>query len=304
MTTTRVNPHDVVRAFDAAKAPRGIAAFLGGFLTYPGLAWTQRELVGNFFWRDLMGRFRGSFLGAGWTLVQPVFLFSVYYLVFGFLLGSKTGDVGPGADLAIWMFSGIIAFNALQEATNAACSSVLNNGNLVKKVAFPSELLPLSSALIGSVIFLVGLVVAVVVGLVLGQVRVTPLMGMIPLVVVLHFVLVLGIGMTLATSNVFVRDTSHLYSVFAQGWFFLSPLFWYPSMVRDALGDVWLGVFQYANPAYALLMLLRQALGIAPQEISTSPYVHLAISAVWASVLFIFGLAFFRSRKARFPDLI
>lgn len=307
-----------VREFDSETARRGVLAFLGQCLDYPVLAVRHHDLVSNFFWRDLMGRFRGSFLGAGWTLVQPIFLFSVYFVVFGFLF-SKPGSEAS-IQFAIWLFSGIVAFNALQEATTAGCRSVLENGNLVKKVAFPAELLLLSPTLAGLVMHLVGLVVAIPAAFLLGQAHLGPEILLLPVALALQFVMVLGIGLLLAAVNVVVRDTSHLYGVLSMAWFFLSPLFYTPSLIRDKVdefaisqgatladgwGDFAVLVATIVNPAHGLLLVHRQALGIGtPELLVTSLGFNLAVAAGWSVVFFAFGLAVFRSRKSRFSDLI
>jgi ABC-type polysaccharide/polyol phosphate export permease len=294
-----------VRHFDAATVRRDVWAFLFKSVDYPWLVWRHRHLVGNFFWRDLLGRFRGSFLGAGWTLVQPLFLFAVYYMVFGVLFGGKTPGQPASSFFAIWLFSGIIAFNALQDATMTGCQSVVTNGNLVKKVAFPSELLIVSPVMVGLCMHTVGLCVLVPMSLILGIADIGPAILLLPVALAIQFTLALGIGLLLSAWNVFVRDTAHLYGVVSSAWFFLSPLFYSPTLIEQRLGSTAAALFTILNPAHGLLLLHRQVFGIEePGTIPTSLGTNLGLAVAWALLFFFFGLAVFRSRKSRFADLI
>ena len=77
----------LVRTYDTAAQKRGPLRHFLPLFGYPGVVWRNRYMVHNFFRRELMSRFHGSFLGAWWMLVQPVFLFFIYFLIFGVLVG-------------------------------------------------------------------------------------------------------------------------------------------------------------------------------------------------------------------------
>jgi lipopolysaccharide transport system permease protein len=216
----------LVRTYDAATARRGVASYLCSIVRYPGLVWNNRYMVQNFLRRDLMSRVNGSFLGVGWILLQPLFLFAVYYAVFGFIL-TRTQE--PSAEFALYLFSGVIVFHSLTESTGQACAIIIDNGNLVKKVAFPSEVLPVHAALVSVVIYLVSAVVCYTSGLLLGVAELNAYVLALPLVVIVQFMLTLGIGLILANLNVFIRDTAQLWRLLAMAWMFLSPVFWMPA---------------------------------------------------------------------------
>jgi lipopolysaccharide transport system permease protein len=156
------------KTYSAETARHTVLASLLPVAGYPLMIWRHRYLVHNFFRRDLLGRFRGSSLGLFWVLVHPIVMFVVYYLVFGYLFGNpKTGNA-PTPDYALYLFSGVIAFTALNEGITRSCTCVVDNGNLVKKVAFPSELLPVPLIMVSLVVYLVGALVCVCVGLTYG----------------------------------------------------------------------------------------------------------------------------------------
>ena len=260
-------------------------------------------MVSNFFVRDLMGRFHGSLLGAWWMLVQPMFMFAVYYVVFGMLY--RRGGEDP-TQFALYMFSGVICFHALNEALSTGCSVVVGNGNLVKKVAFPSEVLPIPSALVSLILYVFGAVVVVSIGAWTGKFTPGLELAFAPLVLTLQFILTLGISLLLANANVFVRDVQQVWRIFSMAWFFLSPVFWHPAMMRELIGDPTLtSLAFYANPAYSLLMAHRITLaGEIPALGITGLWGHIGVLAIWASVMFVLGHLTFTANKHKHADIV
>ena len=321
-----------LHTYDAATNPRGILRHLAPLLGYPGVIAGNTTLLANFFRRDLLGRFRGSFLGLFWVLVQPIFLFAIYFMVFGFLFAPKGQTGSASVEFAIYLFGGIIAFSSFSESTTRSCNSIIENGNLVKKVRFPCELLPVSNILVSMIVYAVGAMVMLAVGLSLDQITLSTTMLALPLVGLVHFVMCLGVGLLLATLQVLIRDTIHLYTIFQQAWFFLSPVFWPYSMIQGKLLDNGLGLWSWLieiNPLYGLVQAHRLALGFGLDHDQmkrfvvspTGEYVplpdggfateslpglgyHLGLCSVWALVFLLFGYGFFMSRKNKFSDLV
>ncbi len=300
MTSTRE-----IHTYNAETAKRGMWNYVLPVLGYPGKIVSHRGLVWNFFQRELLGRFRGSFLGLFWVLVQPIFLFAIFFLVFGFMFPyRRAGQLDANVWFAIYLFSGILAYSSFSEATTRSCTVVLENGNLVKKVRFPCELLPVSLVLVSMMVYLVGSVLLIGVGLIVGEVSIGLDFLAWPLVVLVQAVMALGLGLLLAGLQVFMRDISHLYMIFAQAWFFLSPVFWNPDLIQKNLGDYW-WIFTW-NPLYPLLIAHRQALGIEVLKLDglDSVWYHLGEAAIWAGLFMIVGYSFFCSRKRKFADLV
>ncbi len=302
MTTT-------IHHYSAAAAKRGILHHVLPVLGYPGVMAKNGGLIWNFFRRELLGRFRGSLLGIFWVLVQPIFLFAIFFLVFGFIFHHpRAPGSGPDVWFALYLFSGIIAFSSFSEATIRSCGVVVENGNLVKKVAFPSELLPVSQVMVSMMVYFVGAVVLLAIGLPTGRMSLGVEFLAWPAVVLVQSVMALGLGLLLACLHVFLRDTLHLYTIFAQAWFFLSPVFWAPLQLQEKLADYW-WLFTL-NPMYPLILAHRQVLGIPlapPEEASGVPggvWDHIGVAAIWAGVFLIVGYSFFASRKQRFADLV
>lgn len=297
--------------YSAEQSRAGWLRAARGLMGYPGSIWRHRGLVWNFARRELLGRFRGSFLGIFWVLVHPLFLFAIYYAVFGYLFGNaKLPDGSPDPTFAVYLFAGILAWTAFFEGTQRACTTIVENGNLVKKVAFPCELLPVHLTLVAMAVYLVGAAVLIGVGTLFGAVRPGASLLLWPAVLVVHFFFTLGFGLLLAAVYVFIRDTHHLYGVLSTAWFFASPIFWHPRFMEDKLGPGLAGVLTL-NPTYPLIQAHRQVLGVGydtagpfgslvPEPLTQ----NLAAAGAWALGFMVVGYGFFMSRRHKFADLV
>jgi lipopolysaccharide transport system permease protein len=178
------------------------------------------DLFGNLFRRELYSRYKGSLLGVGWTLINPLVLMGVYTLVFSVLwrsAGIRHYPLFILSGLAIWIFfSGSIQMSS---------ASIVGHANLVKQVRFPRQLLPLAvvgSNLVTYVLMLV--VVGVVNFAVIPDVR-TTIWAVIPLSIPL-IALVSGLSIVLAALSALYRDVEHLLLTLLLPWFFLTPIFY------------------------------------------------------------------------------
>lgn len=294
----------LVRNYDSATAKRGVLAQLASLPSYPALVWHHRYMVQNFFRRDLLSRTNGSFLGAGWILLQPIFLFVVYYFVFGVLFGEHDAPPEKQAAFAMYLFAGVIAWQSLLEASTASCSLIVDNGNLVKKVAFPSEALFVHVAAVSLITYAVGAVVCFAMGLALGAARPGWYLAALPLVLAVQFVLTVGIGLFLSNLHVFVRDVAQIWRIVSMSWMFVTPVFWQPELLhKSGLSPEMAAWVECLNPAYPLLMAHRIAIG-CPQTFLGEFWPQLGVAAAWAFGFFVVGYCMFMSRKHKYADLI
>jgi lipopolysaccharide transport system permease protein len=285
-----------------ARAPGWLVSVLP-IVGFPAQIWEHRYLVQNFCRRELLGRFRGSLLGLFWVLVHPLFVFFVYYFVFGILFNPRTGG-GPDPFFAIYLFSGVLGFTSINEGCMRSCTCVVDNGNLVKKVAFPSQLLPIPPIVVSLLVYLVGAVVCIVAGTVLGVLHPGPRLFLLPVVMLLQGAMTLGIGLFLANCYVFSRDTSHLWGIVSMAWMFLTPVFWLPQQLLTKVP--FLATMFAFNPAYPLLQAQRLVLGVedGPELGLGDLGSHLLAALAWALAFLGLGYGLFMSRRHKFADLV
>jgi lipopolysaccharide transport system permease protein len=275
-------------------------------LKLPILVVRHRELLGSFIWRDLKARYEGSLLGRLWPVLNPLILFAVYYFIFAVVMEQRLTDkgvpVGDEATMGLYIISGILPWLCFSDTLLRCTGVVLENGNLVKKIAFPSQLLPVYAVCVNLVYMAIGLVLFIVAKLLFfgGLPSAWPyLLAAIPLQVVFAT----GLGLLLGALNIFIRDTSQIIGLILQLWFFWTPIVYPAELVQKSLGfhAIWMQI----NPMYHLMELYRTAL-VYPDDIVLTDRVPPALSVlvllVMAVVTFLPGYAFFLRTKGRFAD--
>ncbi|MBI5852144.1 MAG: ABC transporter permease [Planctomycetes bacterium] len=269
----------------------------------PRLLARHRGLLRHFVTRELRGRFHGSVLGPLWVLIHPLFLFAVYFVVFGVVMG-RWDEGQDTLQFAVYLFSGVVCFHAIVQSTHSAMNAIAGNSNIVKKVKFPCEVLPLVPVFVETVVFLVGFAVALAVGLISGRAQLGWSLLALPWFVVVFVMFASGIGLLLANLDVFVRDVRHIYGIFTTVWFFLSPCFWWPNFVAEKAP--WAATLMTMNPAYHLLIAERHVLGLAPPELgfTTTVVGDLGVASAWALGFLLVGYGSFMANKHKYADLV
>ena len=179
-----------------------------------------RELFGSLFRRDLRAKYRGSFLGLAWSLLHPLVLMGVYLLVFSVLW--RVAEVGSD-DYWLFLLCGLPAWVFFATAAQAASRSLRENANLIRKVRFPRQLVPLS--IVGTNLVSFAVMLAVVVALSLWQVP--EARGTVWLafpIGALFACVVAGFALSVASLNALYRDVEHLLQALLLPWFFLTPV--------------------------------------------------------------------------------
>ena len=254
---------------------------------------TYGDLLRNLVVRDVKVRYRGSVLGFGWSLLNPLLMMGVFTLVFQVL-----ANIDPIERYPFFLLAALVPWLFTQHAITSAMRSVTSNAQLIKKVYFPRELLPISAILASFINFILAYAVFWLVAIPFG-VGTSIAMALIPLNMLLHLVFVLGLGLLLASVNVFLRDTEHIVEVGLLAWFFLTPIFYAMSIVPNAmfLGlDIHRWVFTL-NPMATLVTNYRYAFmwGFFPIR-------HTLVTGVIAIGLLGVGLWLFRRLSARFAE--
>jgi lipopolysaccharide transport system permease protein len=174
--------------------------------------WHFRELLATLVWRDVIVRYKQTFLGVAWAILVPLFTAAVYVVVFGKFADFPSGDI-PYPSLVI---AGVLPMQYFASALTGSSLSLASNLQLVTKVYFPRVLLPLAAVLVPMVDFLVGLPVLVALMAYYGTWPGGIELFAAPLFMGLAFVTALGIGFLLSAVNVRYRDVRYMIPVFLQ----------------------------------------------------------------------------------------
>lgn len=199
--------------------------------------------------KGIVLKYRRSYLGLFWTLLEPLCTMMVLTIVFG-------GFFGQGDRLyPVYILSGRLLYSFFNTSTKGCMRSMRRNAGMMKKVYVPKYMYPLSSVLFNYVIFLISLSVLIVIGAVLG-VRPTIYMLQVVFPLVLLLVLSFGTGMILATLAVFFRDLEYLWGIALMLIMYTSAIFYQPELVINT-GNGW--IFRI-NPLYACIDMFRSAI--------------------------------------------
>ena len=212
----------------------------------PTLGWVSRygELLRTLIRRELRARFKGSSLGVFWSLLYPLAMVGVYTLVFS-VLWRVTGDI---PHYPLFVLSGLAVWGFFQAGIQLGTTSLVQNGELIKKVWFPRELVPASAVLAQTMTIFVMLAIVIPVDLIVEPANARTVVLVVPIVAAL-ICLVLGLAWLFSVANVFYRDVEHLLAVVFLPWFFLTPVLYGLEQFTAASGHRWLILLmRYGNP--------------------------------------------------------
>jgi lipopolysaccharide transport system permease protein len=248
--------------------------------------------------KEVLGRYRGSWLGVLWSLATPLLMLAVFTLVFGVALRARWTELAGAAEghsgFALVLFSGLVVFWLFNDCVARAPRLVIEHREYVKRTLFPLEILPLAVAASALFHFAVSLAVLLVARVfVLGWPPATALL--LPLVLLPFLLLVLGLCWLLAALGVFLRDLGHAIGIAISAALFLSPVFYPVSVFPE-----WLRPALYANPLTLAIEQTRDVLlwGRLPDW----PALALSLAAGWA--LAWLGLAAFAKSRRAFADVL
>jgi lipopolysaccharide transport system permease protein len=185
--------------------------------------WRYRELVRTLVARDLKVRYKNSILGVAWSWINPLLMMVVFTIVFT-IFSNAPPDI---PHYNVYFLAAILPWNMFSASVVGATSSIVGNGYLIKKVYFPREVLPLTVVLANVVNYVISLPVFFAVAIVSG-VHFTPWIFLLPVILLVQVIFSVGIGLLLATLNVYYRDTQIIMEVLMLAWFFMTPIFWDP----------------------------------------------------------------------------
>ncbi len=253
----------------------------------------NRSLIRTMVRRDVLGRYRGSFGGVFWTVLNPLILMLTYFFVFGVVLRTRFPHDPSRSGFALYFLAGMLPWLAVSEAAGRAPTVLLEHRNFVKKLVFPVETLPVNLVAAGLVSEIFGVALFLLASyFVRGYVPAS--IVWLPVLLIPQILLTAGICWFLAALGVFVRDLAQVNGFLLTLWFFLTPIC-YP---ETSLPGPALRVLS-KNPMFVLVRGYRALLeGHAP---AIGPYWKLCGVAF---AVFILGHAWFHKLRKSFADII
>lgn len=249
-------------------------AYVKKFISY-------RHLLIELVKKGIKLKYRRSYLGILWSLIEPLLTMAVLTVVFTRILGREAQ--GLSIPFAVYILIGRLMFTYFSTGTKAAMRSIRANSSMIKKVYVPKYLYPLSATLYNYVIFLISLIDLFVVAIIMG-VRPSLYMFQAIIPIILIFFLTLGIGMILSTVSVFFRDVEYIWDVVSMLIMYLSAIFYTTSRFEGT----WMMTAFKLNPIYRLIECFRDSLGGQPMHPLGMLYAALFSLAVMIIGFFMF----------------
>lgn len=244
--------------------------------------------------RMLVARYRGSALGLLWALLTPAVMIGVFTFLFAGVFGARFNEGGTPLEYALYLFCGLLPWTAFSETLQQSSGIVVAHANLVKRVVFPLEALPVAqtfAALAGQLFGTVALVVATLI--VRHELHATLLW--LPVLLVPQLLLTLGGAWLVASLGVFIRDTAQVLGLVLMAWLYLTPII-YPEQVVPARFRPALEI----NPLTPLVRSYRRAL----LEGAQPDWQGLVYTTAFALAAFLLGYWWFARTRKNFADVI
>lgn len=248
-----------------------------------------RELFMSLVERDFKVRYKQTFIGVLWAVLQPF----ATMVVFSFFFGKIAQIPSEGIPYPVFSFAGLLLWTYFSNAITQASNSIVGNAALISKVYFPRPIIPLASTMVGLIDYAVALVILLGLMLYFGYLP-TPNIILLPLVLLFTWILSAGLGFWFSATNVLFRDIKYLIGFVIQLWLYATPVI-YPLSVA--------GQFEWLvklNPMTGLIETHR-AIFLGGTDIQLN---LLAFSATTSLIIFITGLLYFKSLEKQFADVI
>jgi lipopolysaccharide transport system permease protein len=254
----------------------------------------RAELIFSLARRELVARYRGSALGLIWAVLTPVVMIAIFTFIFAGVFGARFGASKSPWDYAIYLFCGLLPWTMFQETLQLSANTIVAHANLVKRVVFPLETLPIAQALsaLGNQLFgTLALLVATVI--IRHELHLTALW--LPVLLIPQLFATLGAAWLIASLGVFLRDIAQGIGLVLMAWMYLTPIIYPESIVPERYRP-----FININPFTALIRSYRRILieGSAPD------WSGLVYFTAFAAVSFIFGYWWFAKTRKNFADVI
>ncbi len=260
-----------------------------------GTLYERRWLIGYFVQREITKSYRSSFLGLTWLVLGPLLLVALYTLVFSEIIGLRFRENESVANFGLYLYCGLIPFQAYADTMNKSVVSIRNNSNLVARVVFPLEILPTSTALTAWITQFFGLGALMILVLLLEH-EVKWTLILLPLVAIPQLIFCSGLSYLTTVAGAYMPDLNESLRALVRASFFVTPVIW---PVERVEGKPFEFVVDY-NPLAYLVGAYRDV--VLNGQLPGWP--GLLYFSLFAVALWLGGLLLYTRVKQHFADLI
>ena len=243
--------------------------------------------------KDFKIKYRRSFLGVAWSVLNPLLMMIVMGIVFTTIFAQgRNGSVTPEM-YPLYLIVGNVTFAVMSDSTSQALSSIIYASSLLKKVKVHRFVFPVQKVLFSLVNFAFSLIAVAIVML---WFRVVPTwhLLLLPVCLILLMFFCMGVGLLLSAATVFFRDVMHLWSVVLTAWTYFTPIFWTTDYILK-MPHI-LRVLMYANPMYNYLQFMRE---IFLFQTCPTP-LEFGLCVAWAVIAMAIGYTVFHKNEHKF----
>ena len=261
----------------------------GKFSFNAGELWQYRELIYFFTLRDIKIKYKQTFFGVLWAILQPFLLMVLFTLFFGKGLHVPSDNI----PYPVFVYSGLLLWNIFSSGLTNASNSMVNNSNIIKKIYFPRLIIPLSAVLVSFFDFLMALIIYFGILIYYHHPVNWDIILYLPLSVIITVLSTFGLGSFVAALNVKYRDFRYVIPFFIQALLFLTPVIYPVSIIKYK----WLQTILSLNPLAGAIDLLHST--VTNSQVNWS----LVTASIIISILIVLtGLFYFRKTEYYFAD--
>lgn len=253
----------------------------------------DRFILKQLVTKDFKIKYRRSFLGVAWSVLNPLLMMIVMAVVFSTIFAQgRNGTVSPEL-YPLYLIVGNVTFSVMSESTNQALMSIIWASSLLKKVKVHRWVFPVQKVLFSLVNFGFSLI-AVAIVMIWFHVVPTWHLILLPVCLFLLMLFCMGLGMMLSALTVFFRDIMHLWSVVITAWTYLTPIFWTTDFIGRMSHVV--RIIMYANPMYNYIQFMRDIFLFQ----TTPTFFTVGMCVAWAVVALVLGYTVFHKSERKF----
>lgn len=248
-----------------------------------------KDMIGSMVKRELRGRYQKSVLGFLWSFISPLCQIAVFTVVFTFIFPSNIPKY------YIYLMTGMIPWQFFSDSISQGACSIIYNSNMVTKIYFPREVLPISCVTAKFVNLLLSMIV--VFGFIFfSGIGFSPMLILLPIVFLIEYVISLGFALLFSAITVFLRDMEYVVSVILMAWIWATPIMYAPDGLMGQYP--WLVHLLRVNPLTSVMYLYRDILYYHQMPL----LIDLILPVVWGIVLLIVGELVFKQMEGNFSE--